>query len=216
MEKIKLVVFDLDGTIVEEKSSWRKVHEFFGTENKSDENMKLYEDGKISYEEFVIRDLKAWPTGISKKVFEYVLNRIKLKNGVDEVIREIKRRGKRTAILSSGISLLAERISRELEIDYYVANEIVFDENEKSIGKGIAKVELKNKSKALLELLSRINIDRKEVLGVGDSKFDLDFLKMCGYSVLIRDRKEELEASVNFIIDDIKEIVKVIDIIEEF
>ncbi|MBO3757807.1 MAG: HAD-IB family phosphatase, partial [Candidatus Brockarchaeota archaeon] len=165
MPKIKLVVFDLDGTLVKEKSSWRKVHEFFGTEEKGDEGLKLYVDGKISYEQFVAHDLSLWPRGISKSVFNYIFNKIPLNEGVREVVTEIKKRGKLVAIVSSGISLLAEKISNELNIDFFVANEILFDERGRSTGVGAAIVELNKKDKALLKILNKVSIKPMEVLG---------------------------------------------------
>jgi phosphoserine phosphatase len=218
MPKIKLVAFDLDGTLVEEKSSWRKVHEFFGTEEKSDEGLKLYVDGKINYEQFVAHDLSLWPKGISKNVFNYVFSKIPLNEGAREVVTEIKRRGKLVAIVSSGISLLAEKVSKELGVDFFIANEILFDEKGRSTGVGVAAVDLNKKGEALLKILEKANIKPKEVLGVGDSKFDLSFLKICGYSVLLRRKGSLIENEkyeVNFVIDSLHELIKVIDIIEK-
>lgn len=219
MPKIKLVAFDLDGTLVEEKSSWRKVHEFFGTEEKSDEGLKLYVDGKINYEQFVAHDLSLWPKGISKDVFNYVFSKIPLNEGAKEVVAEIKRRGKLVAIVSSGISLLAEKVSKELGADFFIANEIVFNERGKSTGTGIALVDLGKKDEALLKILKKADVKPQEVLGVGDSKFDLSFLKVCGYSVLLRRKDSKLENEkyeVNFVIDSLYELIKIIDIIEKY
>lgn len=218
MSKIKLVAFDLDGTLVEEKSSWRKVHEFFGTEEKSDEGLKLYVDGKINYEQFVAHDLSLWPKGISKNVFNYVFDKIPLNEGAREVVTEIKRRGKLVAIISSGISLLAERVSKELGVDFFVANEIVFDERSRSTGSGVALVDLNKKDEALLKILEKANVKPQEVLGVGDSKFDLSFLKVCGYSVLLRKKGSQLgneKYEVNFIIDNLYDLIKVVDLVEK-
>jgi phosphoserine phosphatase len=218
MSKIKLVAFDLDGTLVEEKSSWRKVHEFFGTEEKSDEGLKLYVDGKINYEQFVAHDLSLWPKGISKNVFNYVFSKIPLSEGAKEVVTEIKKRGKLVAIVSSGISLLAEKVSKELGVDFFIANEIVFDEKGRSTGSGIATVDLNKKDEALLKILEKVNIKPQEVLGVGDSEFDLSFLKVCGYSVLLRKKDSQMgneKYGVNFVIDSLRELIKVIDIIEK-
>ena len=46
MPQIKLVVFDMDGTIIEPRSSWAMIHEHFGTDNT--EMLQLYIDHKIS------------------------------------------------------------------------------------------------------------------------------------------------------------------------
>ena len=45
MAQIKLVVFDMDGTILEPRSSWAMIHEHFGTDNT--EMLQLYINHKI-------------------------------------------------------------------------------------------------------------------------------------------------------------------------
>src|SRR2546426_8779375 len=47
--RAKLVAFDLDGTLVQERSSWTKIHCHFGVEDIARSNMPLYESGKIDY-----------------------------------------------------------------------------------------------------------------------------------------------------------------------
>ena len=67
------MLFDLDGTLVKEISSWRSIHKFFGTEDGVSSNLKAYELGKIDYEEFMRRDIALWPKHIHinviKKIF---------------------------------------------------------------------------------------------------------------------------------------------------
>ena len=46
MSQIKLVVFDMDGTIIEPRSSWAMIHDYFGTDNT--EMLQMYIDHKIS------------------------------------------------------------------------------------------------------------------------------------------------------------------------
>ena len=46
MTKIKLVVFDMDGTLLHPRSCWAYIHEHFGTDNT--EMLKLYIERKIS------------------------------------------------------------------------------------------------------------------------------------------------------------------------
>ena len=46
MAKIKLVVFDMDGTLLHPRSCWAYIHEHFGTDNT--EMLKLYIERKIS------------------------------------------------------------------------------------------------------------------------------------------------------------------------
>ena len=45
MAKIKLVVFDMDGTLLHPRSCWAYIHEHFGTDNS--EMLKLYIDQEL-------------------------------------------------------------------------------------------------------------------------------------------------------------------------
>ena len=62
MPQIKLVVFDMDGTIIEPRSSWAMIHEHFGTDNT--EMLQLYIDHKISDKEFTLSLQYLVKTGI--------------------------------------------------------------------------------------------------------------------------------------------------------
>ena len=58
MPKIKLVVFDMDGTIIELVHHAGMIHDYFGTDNS--EMLQMYIDHKISDKEFVKADIKLW------------------------------------------------------------------------------------------------------------------------------------------------------------
>ena len=57
---IKLVVFDVDGTLTEHSSIWWRIHELFGTTEKG----KLYYDqffaGDITYDQWADLDAGLW------------------------------------------------------------------------------------------------------------------------------------------------------------
>ena len=54
------VVFDCDGVLADNGSSWLAIHDYFGTENR--ETLELFLDGKVSEEEFVEADIRKWKT----------------------------------------------------------------------------------------------------------------------------------------------------------
>ena len=77
MSQIKLVVFDMDGTILEPRSSWAMIHEHFGTDNTK--MLQLYINHKISDEEFKNKYIEAlsyyqnaeW--NVSLNAFQYLI-----------------------------------------------------------------------------------------------------------------------------------------------
>jgi phosphoserine phosphatase len=56
----KVVVFDLDGVLVEEPSAWWTLHHAFSTYEASKENLNAYNRGIIDYPEFMRRDISLW------------------------------------------------------------------------------------------------------------------------------------------------------------
>ncbi|SVC41279.1 uncharacterized protein METZ01_LOCUS294133, partial [marine metagenome] len=52
---LKLVVFDMDGTLIRPKSSWQILHDHFGTDNR--EMLARYLRHEVSDAEFVAKDL---------------------------------------------------------------------------------------------------------------------------------------------------------------
>ena len=74
MSSIKLVVFDMDGTLLRERSCWEYIHRHFGVDNT--EMLKLYMEHKISDQEFAESDIKLWKENSDEKVNESYINSI--------------------------------------------------------------------------------------------------------------------------------------------
>jgi len=55
---LKLVVFDMDGTLLRPKSSWGLLHDHFGTDNS--EMLTRYLRHEVTDAEFVATDLALW------------------------------------------------------------------------------------------------------------------------------------------------------------
>ena len=58
LNSVELVVFDMDGVLVDFDSSWMMVHRAFGTDNE--ESFQRYIRGEISFEEFMRSDIGKW------------------------------------------------------------------------------------------------------------------------------------------------------------
>ena len=55
---IELVIFDMDGVIANTISSWKYIHDYFGSTNERSVNEYL--KGKIDDAEFIKRDVYLW------------------------------------------------------------------------------------------------------------------------------------------------------------
>ncbi|MFX0211040.1 MAG: HAD family hydrolase [Candidatus Hodarchaeota archaeon] len=210
MVRFELIAFDLDGTLLEESSCWNKLHAKFETLKKAKKNMEAYCSGRINYSEFVRRDTKLWTPIPSILEIERILMNYTLKPFAKEVFMHIKYKKMKTAIITAGLDLLANKVGRELGADYVVANKLLTDENGFITGESVSPVDLLRKDKVFLQLLNELQIEPRKVLAVGDSKFDKNFLHVAGYRVAIGDSKE-LGEIADVTIKNLRELLPFLD-----
>jgi len=183
--EIRLAAFDLDGTVLEHNSSWVAIHKHFGTEHKGAASLRLYTEGKIDYREFMRRDISSWPKVVTRDEIVGILSNYKIRKEAPEVFRELRARGIRTALVTSGIDILAKDVAADLEIDHWIANGLRFDRSGRLLPKGVGRVDPTRKDTAYHRLLSRIRIPSKKTIAVGDTIYDLAFLKSAGVGFML-------------------------------
>ncbi len=113
--KYTFVAFDMDGVLVDIFSSWVWMHEHFNVNN--DHSLYAYQRGEIDYKEFMRLDIELWfgkKKGLKIDDIEEILSKVPLMKGAKEVVSDLSRRGIKTAIISCGIKVLANRVAREL------------------------------------------------------------------------------------------------------
>ena len=174
---LKLASFDMDGTILEENSSWVALHKHFGTSHLGEASLRLYTEGKIDYEEFMRRDIAAWPKVVTKSEVESVLSRYRVRKEAPETITQLRRLHIEPALVTSGIDILAGKVAEELGIKHWVANGLRFDSEDRLLPHGVPRVDPTRKDLAYLKLLRGIGVGPKETIAIGDTIYDLAFLK---------------------------------------
>lgn len=175
--RIRLASFDMDGTLLEDDSSWAALHRFFGTTHLSRESLRLYTEGKIDYEDFMRRDIASWPRGVTLAEVEAILSGYKVRKEAPETLRELKRRGIEPALVTSGIDILAKTVAEELGIKHWTANGLQFDSSGRILPDGVGRVDPTRKDLAYLAMLRSLGIRASDTIAVGDTLYDLAFLK---------------------------------------
>jgi len=207
LRNIKLVVFDLDGVLVDTKSSWQTVHEAFGVDNE--ENFQRYLRDEISFKEFMRSDIRLWKNTHINQI-KSILDQVPLIKGAKETINALRKAGYKTAIISSGISLLADRIKNELGIDQSFANELLVNKKGQLTGEGKENVELLKKVRTLQRLVAIEGITTKQCAVVGDSIFDIPLFKKAGFSIAFNTNDHRVKEATDLAIEDknLKEILQ--------
>ena len=171
---IKAVCFDCDGVLVDTISSWRIIHEYFGT--NSGEMLDRFLRGEISDAEFMADDIGLWKS-VQPEIHRDELMRcyqgVKLMTGARELIDALQARGVIVAIVSAGVDLLIGSIAKMLNVDDWVSNGFQYDENGYLLDDGDVRVPAHHKD-AMVEKFARINdLDPSEIISVGDNHTDM-------------------------------------------
>jgi phosphoserine phosphatase len=165
------VVFDLDGTLTSVNSLWEYLHEEFGTWDQGKIAARRYRQGEISYTEWAENDAKCW-AGIPVSRIMKVLERIPYRQGTQDVFKSLKERDVKTAIVSAGLSLLADKAAMELGADFTFSNELQTNDGHLT-GKINVTVAVNGKKQIVEEIASDLGIGLNEVALIGDQAFDL-------------------------------------------
>lgn len=195
---IRLVVFDLDGTLTTVDSLWRYLHQAFGTWDRGKIAALKYKRGEISYKQWAETDAQCWAGGSLSQVTK-ILEQIPYRNGARDVFDELKRRQVRTAILSAGLSLLADKAAKELGADMAFSNEL--GTNDGRLTGGITvRVAVNNKKEIIEQIAADLKIPIKDVALVGDRAFDLSHADCLRIAFKPKDEVARREA--DFVVDD--------------
>lgn len=204
--KIKIIVFDMDGVLVDIESSWQYVHNAFNVDNQ--DNLRRYLEGEITYSEFMKRDILLWgPLHINK--IKQVLDKVPIMKGAKLTISKLKKHGYKTCIISGGISILAQRIQKELGIDHSFANKLVVDEKGMLTGHGEEIVNLLNKLLILRKFASEQRITLRSCAIVGDSIFDIQLFAEAGLSIAFNASDERVKQAADVTVDN-KDLTRIL------
>jgi len=200
--KLRLAVFDLDGTLVDCESSWVFVHSHFGLNN--DASLELYLKGEIDDDEFMRRDIALWMgrnPDINIKDIEAILHDIKIYPGARKLFSLLRNAGIQTAIVSGGLMPLARRVAFELNIDHVLANGLAVDKGGRLLGYGLLEVELNRKGLPMERLMNRLGFDRERVAAVGNSFIDAPMLELAGLGIAFNSLDDEVRDVADVVVE---------------
>lgn len=195
---LKMAVFDMDGVLVDIDSSWQLIHRAFGTDNE--ENFQRHLRGEIDFKEFMRSDIRLWGR-VKIEEIKSILDQAPIMPSVPNTMDELEKAGYKTGIISSGISLLADRVKKTFNLDYSYANRLLTDENGWLTGEGEEVVGLLNKDLVLRKLAEEAGISTKQCAVIGDSHFDISLFREAGLSIAFNAKDEAIEKAADLVIE---------------
>jgi len=215
LDTIELVVFDMDGVLTDTISSWKYIHDYFGSSNER--SVDEYLKGKIDDMEFIKRDVSLWREygrPVTKDKLVDILSGVSLMKGAKECITVLRDHDIKTAIVSAGLDILAERVAGELGIDIVFANGIKTDDHGYLTGEGLLEVRLMYKDEAVRRLSKQLRIPLERIAAVGNSCFDSPMFETCGLGVAFDPKDDCVRKSADVVVEG-KDLSKILPFLEK-
>ena len=224
MNRIKLIFFDMDGVLIDVTgynengkkvaiSTWNAVFDYAGIYHEHERLKELFIKGDFpSYMEWTDEACRVLQKhGLTKDKFIEIINSRPLMNGAEETLRELKKRGYKTAVITGSFKALAERVKELLGLDYIIAHcELIFDENGNLKEWKLIPCDFEGKVEYFNKLAKELGLNPSECAYIGDEVNDIPIFSKAGLSIAFNCRKEEVKKVANIVIDkkDLKEILQ--------
>jgi len=196
MENIKLVCFDVDGTLVD-GTAWLLLTEALGCSSEKASNIfNQAREGKISFREGERLFAKMFQESgnATREFINDFFESIDVKPDVKNLIFYLKQKGYLIYLISGGIDIYVGSIYKKLGVDGFYANSsLEFDKNDILQKINYRENQKRVKLEQLQDLISKIGIDINQVVFIGDSNNDIDVFKATKHGIAISTTDEELK-----------------------
>lgn len=188
----KLVVFDVDTTLIQE-SSLKDFLEKVKRELRLPEvEMEPMEEGES--EAAMIVENAQTLRGIPRREFERFSEILKLNPGALELIGALKSMGFKIALLSSGFNFFIKKIFEEAGVDYAFSNTLKVDERGIITGELEEPIITSTSKNEILDFIMNVEqISREQVIAVGDGSTRSHFIKNVGLSIAFKPDEESIK-----------------------
>lgn len=187
-EEHPIVFLDMDGVLTAEKSSWNYVHKSLGVDNTK--NYSLFLEDRISYDEFMRRDVALWIEKygqIEVSQIKNILDEIDLFPGSVNATKSLIDANFKLVMVSGGIMWLAQRVSKDTGIEHVFANSILALGG-KVLPDGKSMVDPKHKDSVVKNVINQFH--PPFTVSVGDSPEDEAMFSNTDYSISMNNRPD--------------------------
>ncbi|HTQ32810.1 MAG TPA: phosphoserine phosphatase SerB [Stellaceae bacterium] len=194
----RLLVADLESTIIENEML-EELADFLGLRAHVAEITRRAMNGEIDFIG-ALTERVALLRGMPAGVLDEAARRIRLMPGARTLIATLRRAGVKTALVSGGFTVFAERVAAELCFDRVVANQLDIAAGKLAGTVSPPIVTGTTKRETLLVLASEYGLSLAETMAVGDGANDLSMLGAAGLGVAFR-AKPTVAAVAHWCID---------------
>ena len=177
----RLICFDMDSTLIEtEVIDELAIRAGVGDKVKAITEAAMR--GEIDFCES-FRQRCALLKGLDVSVMQEIAENLPITEGVDRLMRILKKVGFKIAILSGGFTYFGNYLKQKYNIDYVYANELEV-ENGKLTGRHVGDIVDGKRKAELLRLIAQVeNVDIRQTVAVGDGANDLPMISIAGLGI---------------------------------
>ncbi len=218
--KIKLVITDFDGTLVnypnepfraswdvfpkilpeQKRKKWFEYRDFYLDKIRNEDSKQKQKD---FYEEWFNNQLSLLKN-LSVEKAHHAFFPIPYSNGAKEFFCSLDGEYIK-GILSSGVGHVIERARQELKFDFQLSSDLEI-KNNKFTGKGKKTFDFSEKGKEIISIAQKYEINLEEICYIGDHFNDVPAWEVVGLSVAFNPKEKELEKKVDYVIYDFREL----------
>jgi phosphoserine phosphatase len=193
-----LLVADLESTIIENEML-EELADYVGQRARVADITRRAMNGELDFTA-ALAERVALLAGLPDSVLDEVAARIRLMPGARALLATLRANGVRTALVSGGFAVFADRIAAELGFDRVVANylEVAAGQIVGSVRQPIVTRDTKRDT--LLGLVAEHGLSPGATLAVGDGANDLPMLQTAGLGIAFR-AKPAVAAAARWRID---------------
>ncbi|MDX5377436.1 MAG: phosphoserine phosphatase SerB [Halomonas sp.] len=180
----RLVCFDMDSTliqaeVIDELARRHGVYEDVAA--VTERAMR----GELDFQQS-FRERMAKLKGLDEAVLAEIAEELPMMDGVERLMKHLKRLGYRTAILSGGFTYFARHLQEKLGFDEVHANELVIENGQVTGEVREPILDASRKAELLREIAAREGLTMEQTIAVGDGANDLKMLAAAGLGIAFR------------------------------
>ncbi|WP_297905691.1 phosphoserine phosphatase SerB [uncultured Parabacteroides sp.] len=177
----RLICFDMDSTLIKtEVIDELAIRAGVGDQVKAITEAAMR--GEIDFCES-FRQRCALLKGLDVSVMQEIAENLPITEGVDRLMRILKKVGFKIAILSGGFTYFGNFLKQKYNIDYVYANDLEI-KNGKLTGNYVGDIVDGKRKAELLRLIAQVeNVDIRQTVAVGDGANDLPMISIAGLGI---------------------------------
>ena len=190
----RLICFDMDSTLIKTEV----IDELAIRAGVGDQVKAITESamrGEIDFCES-FKQRCALLKGLDVSVMQEIAENLPITEGVDRLMRVLKKVGFKIAILSGGFTYFGNYLKQKYNIDYVYANELEIEDG-KLTGRYVGDIVDGRRKAELLRLIAQgENVDIRQTVAVGDGANDLPMISIAGLGIAFH-AKPKVKATAN-------------------